>query len=81
MTRPIILRGILLMSIALFLPAAAQAQPFVDDFEDGSIADGSPVSWVPYVALESRDDSRHPGRSASHTINRHNVIPGDSQPH
>ena len=49
MTRPIILRGMLLVALGLFLPAAAQAQPFVDDFEDGSIADGSPVMWEPFI--------------------------------
>jgi len=35
------------MGVRLLLPAVALAQPFIDDFEDGSATDGNPVRWVP----------------------------------
>jgi hypothetical protein len=39
----------LLAGCALWAASAAQAQYFRDDFEDGSVTDGSPVTWVTEV--------------------------------
>jgi hypothetical protein len=45
--RELIAFALVTVAMGLLLPVAALAQPFVDDFEDGSATDGNPVQWVP----------------------------------
>lgn len=42
-------RTFMLMPLIMLLVAEAQAQPFLDDFGDGSVTDGEPVMWGPYI--------------------------------
>ena len=39
----------ILLSFALSTVAHGQIIPFVDDFEDGNVADGMPATWLPYI--------------------------------
>jgi hypothetical protein len=41
--------AVVVVAMGLLLSAVAQAQPFIDDFEDGSATDGEPVIWAPPI--------------------------------
>jgi hypothetical protein len=42
--------GALVVATSMLASSTAQAQAFLDDFEDGSATDGSPVTWSDYPA-------------------------------
>jgi hypothetical protein len=47
--RELIATALVAVTMGLPLAATAQAQPFIDDFEDGSATDGEPVTWAPLI--------------------------------